>query len=365
MISESSKLPENTVILVTSDVHLGCDHIKFDEFNELIQDIATNRTTKYKSLQAIIFMGDLFDLLMCKYKRLGKKANYASLYDNFNKIDKIKPPIQMIYQLGNHECPVPEVDFPSNKKKIYKGIDGFLGSSVFDDSNTCQYVFLTSANGKTTLSLYDKRDQIPKKKNDITLKVSIDKIGKTLFCHGHQLLKTSTEMCTPIWFMLYDSPQPIKDFINEIWNLPNVFKEDGTYDLDKIKTEFAERQALSKLKADELKIAEDLLEKFVGNESHDQNPKILDEGMKKEITKFFDEEKNFKDFATVFFGHTHNYTQNFEIQTKENKTIYVHNTGAWQNVTDPTVIGITTAGDIDLYAIKDHEFQKLDYSYKE
>ncbi|MFX1259565.1 MAG: metallophosphoesterase [Promethearchaeota archaeon] len=106
-------LDNDTRILLVSDVHLGATETRLNQFTELLNYIIENDI----NLEAIIILGDFFDVMMDSYEGLSTNKKYKTIY---NKLDTIKSDkkIKIIIALGNHEVPV---------------TNSFFGTRTYDD----------------------------------------------------------------------------------------------------------------------------------------------------------------------------------------------------------------------------------------
>ncbi|HME52137.1 MAG TPA: metallophosphoesterase [Candidatus Lokiarchaeia archaeon] len=347
-------IDEQTAVLVFSDLHLGVDQTKFKAFLKIVNEICSNIDTKYTALKAIIFIGDLFDLMVSDYDNLGSKDNYTPAYED---LFKIKDRVTMIYALGNHEAPIPEAKFSKQKKGIYKGLSKVLnGSNFIDEANVCQYIFMKSTHGSNaTFELYDTKKQMKEPGKNIDLGISFDDTSsdlgkKTLLVHGHQLLEAETEACGIIWYFLWKSPENVKKIVRKVWNRA------GNVNYEHDKAIIA--QEIEAIKDPDLRVkVRENLDNLLLYEKHDKNPTNLDDlVINDELKTFFKKQEllskhdQFKDVSTVIFGHTHKCKDRYDLQVKQND-LHVYNSGAWLAVNTPSFIGINASGHVQLYVI--------------
>lgn len=353
---EDIEFDENTAMLVVSDVHLGIDQIKLDDFKEVINEIASN-LDKYKMLKAIILIGDIFDLMVSDIEYLGSKQEYIPLYDD---LYSIKDRVKIIYALGNHEAPVPENEFSKVKHEIFKGLKNLLNERCFlDENNMCQYIVVNSTDINSVLWLYDTKKQAKNPGRTIELNIPLGDAGsdlgkKSLLVHGHQLLKIASDGCDAIWYMLWKAPDSTKAIVRKVWNRAGK----GKYQHDKQIIEQEVSNIDDPVVREEVKMR--LLKMELYEERKDHPHALSDDFKDDQVETFFRKEKEFKEVSTVLYGHTHVYSDKKVLKVRswswkkfhfQETEINTYNSGAWVDVDAPSFIGINASGHVKLYLI--------------
>ena len=386
-------------IIFTSDVHFGGGDTLHDEFKDFLSNILfkLNSDPKFRStLKAIIFLGDVFDMIMDGIQDI--VLQYSKIFNLFESI--FQHNIKLIFVLGNHEIPVTgnfNKKFEKRLKKLFTEIgqaftDNFFNYKWFNIENFCQYIVLhANPNDNISLDLVYSMDEYKKGKYVQRIqwddKLNSESHFLCIGAHGYQFPKIQSQIFgSTVWNLLLSSPDPMKIAVNKIWNEANIeslIKNPAFIDKAAIKNRF---------EAWKLKLMAD--SKFE-NKENDQNTPNFSEKFKNWFEKTFKSEKNpiksffakikedslksetflaaisnlmaetqtqFKDLINddtkildffkendlytathVIYGHTH------KKGVSEKNGVKIYNTGAWQHVSDGSIICFYENGDLKLF----------------
>jgi len=238
------ELENDTIVVVVSDVHVGAMINHHAIFIEFLKQVRRNP----KNLQAVIILGDFFDVIMESVrdycKRLyfpgrfrdghtksfiymdEKTRNYDKIFLGLKKL--IDKKIRVFFTLGNHEIKIIgnlEKWFFKRKKKLVEEFEkfNFKYTNIFNLKNIWQYFILTADEGKWKLGFYDsKKEIINQKKENI---YSFDKVQthidsyNCLMTHGIQFETWLRKYGGGIpWYLGLKSPDAIKEVGNLLYN---------------------------------------------------------------------------------------------------------------------------------------------------
>ncbi|MFX1259906.1 MAG: metallophosphoesterase [Promethearchaeota archaeon] len=346
-----SERKNNTVIIITSDAHLGSLDPQSKLFKEFLERINSGL---YGDLKALIILGDFLDLCF-------KNWNYFA--DHFKKIFELleniykNENIHLLFTLGNHEIPVTVnpltgkyyESFENCKKYFLSKLrnSGFNYNFINEDNVFQYFILQKKKNSVPKLLFCDYIDQI----NHYYLgEIVFDEIhledGFTcLMTHGYQFDgSTLRYFVAHIWKALIDSnDEEIKEKMNRIWNTGiknNKFSKVKFKDL--LVKDFSLKNFLKKdfsLK----KIEFDLIKYVKKWEKALRKAKNYDSQVKKFLEN---KDYDFSNITHVIFGHSH-VKQNIKklINFKE---VSIINDGAWLRISTPSFVEIRSNGDVEL-----------------
>lgn len=237
VVSSVKSLIGTPNVIFTSDLHLGGGDTLHDEFKDFLSEIMLRLKADKEfrnNLKAIVFLGDVFDMIMDGTDDIILK--HSDIFDVFQKLYDMD--IKLIFALGNHEISVTgnyHKRFEKRMKLFFNEVheafaENFFAYSWFNKDYFCQYVIVHAIpNKKITLNLYHSMDQIKKGKPTLQLEFDIkfkaDKQIVSLGCHGFQYPRFQTQLYgSTIWNMLLSLPSPLKTTVNTIWNESGIGK---------------------------------------------------------------------------------------------------------------------------------------------
>jgi UDP-2,3-diacylglucosamine pyrophosphatase LpxH len=382
------------VIIFTSDIHFGGgDTLHFDLLDFLHSILVKYETDPLfkKIFKAIVFLGDVFDMLMDGV--LDIVLSFSKIYDLLQKL--YDNGIHLLFTLGNHEISVTgNVDrkFERRMKKLIETIkhsftENFYNFTWLHPDNFCQYISLHAYPGEPIcLDLLYKVDQF--KNNHFIRRINIDipldskSRIKCFGAHGFQFPKVQSQVIgTLTWNILLSSPDNLKIVVNKIWNesdINSMVKTPNLIDKKEIKQRFEawKLKLFSDAKSEENKHT--FPEKFKAWKEDvfgsSKNPfKQLYDKIKEDTAKndtflgivsnlMAETQKSFADLVNddkkiilylkenncdsathVIYGHTH------KVQESELDGIKIYNTGAWQHVPAGTFICFYYTGTFKVY----------------
>jgi UDP-2,3-diacylglucosamine pyrophosphatase LpxH len=384
------------IILFTSDVHLGGGDTLHDEFKQFLTYILLKLNTDSHfrdNLKAIIFLGDVFDMIMDGAHDI--VLRYSKIFDLFESIYEHN--VKLIFVLGNHEVPVTgnyNKKFEKRLKKLFSTIqeaftENFFHYKWFNLENFCQYIVLhAKSNDKITLDLLYSIEEY--KHGKYVQRLQWDKIMnsetafKCLGSHGYQFPKIQSQFFgSTVWNLLLNSPDPMKIAVNKIWNesdIESLVKNPAFIDKDAIKKRFEawKIKLMADARSEESEKKESFRDRFTAwfnnTFKSEKNPiksffeKLKEDSMKsdtllamisnlmaetqsqfKELinddSKILDFLKDFElhNVTHVIYGHTH------KKGISEKDSVLIYNTGAWQHVSDGSIVCFYENGIMKLF----------------
>ncbi len=286
----------NTFVIVVSDIHIGNESCRIQEFAEFLDSILQNIINrKLPFLRALIILGDFFDLLATSFEDLCYNKQYFQIY---NELDQIKKQnIEVILALGNHEISTSlfyNLQFTGRKERFLRKFDYYSFPFDFLTLKTMgQYVILGNDDDDIYLGLIDSIHDEPFVWLHLA-KVAFLNNEIYFMCHGYQFEDKNTHhSVTGWWDYARNLTEGWKKNITSIWsNIKSLLrKRDNSRFYDNIIT---------------------------GLENAD----------------------NF--FSHIIFGHTH---------TCEVKDLKILNTGCWLKDSNPSYLEISIDGSCKLYEI--------------
>ncbi len=164
------ELKEDVMLIVVSDVHIGAKvnhQIAFIQFlNHLIANI------KNKKLEALIILGDFFDVIMESIRDYCRVKPYSGLINSikektqnydiiFSLLEKLSKSVKIFFTLGNHEITILgnlDKHFFNRKTKFRQKFEknNFKYLQLLNLDNIYQYFILS------VLSIGNKKKWVPR-----------------------------------------------------------------------------------------------------------------------------------------------------------------------------------------------------------
>lgn len=393
------ELDNDTIVVVVSDVHVGAMINYHAIFIEFLKQVYRNP----KNLQAVIILGDFFDVIMesvrdyCKRlyfpgrSRDGHTKSFIYMDEKTRNYDKIflglkkliDKKIRVFFTLGNHEIKIIgnlEKWFFKRKKKLVEEFEkfNFKYTNIFNLKNIWQYFILTADEGKWKLGFYDsKKEIINQKKENI---YSFDKVQthidsyNCLMTHGIQFETWLRKYGGGIpWYLGLKSPDAIKEVGNLLYNkviklsirtIDKVFDR-WLFQSRKFVQYFLKISLISPFLIF-LMLFNKLLKMVQRKRERIKNETYITQIKKKFIPKLGKMGYNRK-FDNIIFGHTHKDIKLKEYLKYNDKSkpwkATIANSGAWQQIDTPSLIEINDKGDLKVvkYLLKEKEieFEKI------
>ncbi len=222
----------NTLAIVISDIHIGNESSRIQEFAEFLDIILQNVINrKLPFLRTLIILGDFFDLLATSFEDLCFNEKYFQIY---NELDQIKnQKIKVIFALGNHEISTSlfyNLQFKGRKKSFLRKFDYYSFPFDFLTLNTiCQYVILMNDDDDIYLGLLDSIHDEP----FIWLHLAKGSFlnNETYFmCHGYQFEDKDTHhSVTGWWDYARNLTEGWKKIITSTWaNIKTLLQQRDT-----------------------------------------------------------------------------------------------------------------------------------------
>jgi len=343
----------DTIILVTSDIHLGSLDCEIDFFIQFLKEINTGKFGK--DLQAFIILGDFIDLCMDVPKTLLKREKIQEI---FTLLLNIKKWTNLIIVLGNHEIPVIgdyDEKFKRRKIKFLKKFENSNFSELFDNELYCQYLLLKKWNNEYALLLYDTREQIESNPTRI-IKIKGFDLESDYCCfmtHGYQFDNDMYRFFVgQIWkSLISNSKFALKETYDYFWN--KVIKEGRkikSITFNQMKQELVvlknksikeidnSFQGLSYVEFNIIKLNMRIMKRW----ERASNPNSYFD----EIKEFLEEEDyDFPKITHIIYGHTHH--SGISYGNINNLEVEILNDGSWQHV-QPTYVEINNKGIFNL-----------------
>lgn len=286
----------NTLAIVISDIHIGNESSRIQEFTEFLDVILQNVIEgKLPFLRTLIILGDFFDLLATSFEDICFNEKYFQIYNELDQIKKQK--IKLIFVLGNHEISTSlfyNLQFTGRKKRFLRNFEYYLFPFDFLTLDTvCQYAILVTDDDNIYLGLFDSIHDALFTWFHLAKGSFLN--NETYFmCHGYQFEdKEYHHIATGLWDRVRNSSEGWKKFWTHVWsNIKSLLqKSDNSRFYDNI----------------------------IKNLENTDNP-----------------------YSHIIFGHTHN------CEIKESKIL---NTGCWLKDSNPSYLEISIDGSCELYKI--------------
>lgn len=218
-----------TLALVVSDIHIGNEYSRIEEFTTFLKNIYLMKIdNKLPFLKALIILGDLFDLNASNFEDLCSNKQYFRIYKILDKIKNTN--IETIITLGNHEISTSgfyNLQFSVRKEQF---VNQFINNSFLynflSEENLCQYLVLTSEENNTYLGLIDSIYEDPFR--------GIHLINRTFLnqecyfmTHGYQFEdKDYHHLITGLWDIGKIFSKGWKRVVTSLWrDYKNTFKK--------------------------------------------------------------------------------------------------------------------------------------------
>ena len=285
----------NTLAIVISDVHIGNDSCRIDEFIIFLENIIQNLINRnLRNLKALIILGDFFDLNATSFEDLCSNHQYFHIYNKLNEIKNQE--IEIILVLGNHEVSTSlfyNLQFSGRKKRFLKRLEYFsFPHNFLNRQNVCQYLILISIDNNIYLALIDSIHKDPFAWFHLGNGSFLN--NETYFmCHGFQFEDKDTHhLITGWWDYGRNLSEGCKKYLSSKWSKfkASIEKRDKSRFYKNIKTALEEDNV----------------------------------------------------FSHIIFGHTH------DCEIKETRIL---NTGCWLKDSNPSYLEIFNDGSCELYEL--------------
>ena len=336
-------------ILVVSDIHLGAFKSELDMFQKFLTDIDTGEFGN--DLQALIILGDFFDLCTDKPSTLFNNKQIKNILEILNKIKLEK---NLMFVLGNHEIPVTgnyDKKFKHRKTKFLERFKIGIIDDFFKDEMFCQYIILKKFDNEDSILLYDSIENIFDgfiKKIKIN-GLELDNNYDCLMTHGYQFDNELFRFLAGIlWsYLIKSDDMSVKDSFDYLWNI--IIKGDQKVKDSEFKVMLDQLPALKDLEAkishdnfsehnkhkfDFIKLYMRILEKWEESSKYEYYIDGIRDFLK-------DKNHNLTDINNIIYGHSHKWKSSQE--NIGNNEINIINDGAWQHVT-PSYVQIFSKG---------------------
>lgn len=346
----------NSKILIVSDVHLGALKNELELFQDFLNDI--NSGEFGKDLQAVIILGDFFDLITENPKTLLNNNQILKILKSLRTIQQEK---NLIFVLGNHEIPVIgnyDKRFNSRKTRFLKKFRIGILDDLFNEKIFCQYIILNKFKKRDSLLLFDStKDIFDNPINRIKIRgLDLDNNYQCIMAHGYQFDDELFRFLVgSIWRLLIQSEDiALKRSFDFLWNeiiKGNLRVKDSEFDvmiqqlpqLKKLDPNIIEGDFSRYGSYDFalIKLIMRVLEKWEKKRKYD----YYVDGIKDFLR---DNNQYLTNINHIIYGHSHNWKISEEIVGDREITII--NDGAWQHV-KPSYVQIFYKGEIKVNQI--------------
>jgi len=287
---------KDTLAIVVSDIHIGNEFSRIEEFTSFLIEILKNKTSNnLPNLRVLIILGDFFDLNATSCEDLCSNNQYSRVFRILEEIKVNK--VEIVLTLGNHEISTVgfyNLFFSERKKKFVKLFkESNFSYNFLALDNICQYLILSNYDKKIILGLFDS---------------AYDEAFKWIFLGEKSILNDSC------YLMSHGYQYEDKDLHHSIagwWDIGRNLSQ-------KWKRVFTSQWAK--------------LKNILGQRNHSR--------FYNNIT--VSQEDNMNPFSHVIFGHTH------KCEIKDARKI---NTGCWLNDYNPSFLEIYINGNCELFEL--------------
>lgn len=207
----------NPMVIVVSDVHLGCRdnlHAEFLKFLKLTNEMYQGG--KLTQLKVFLMTGDFIDIMYDSIRDLAREKMNTAIYSEL--VELHNRGVEIVTQFGNHEVSI-FGKFKKAKERILKEFSKYNPDVPFlNESRVCQYATMeVLPDSSRVLKLFDEKQDVKKGKAIATINLPIGANSshqKYLFTHGHWFTPSISIVSEFfMWATLRESPDFCKEFL--------------------------------------------------------------------------------------------------------------------------------------------------------